>query len=55
VTNRFGFPSIIIDKTKDSEQLSDLLWSDPIGRKGDSAPKLGNTKNNNLSNIITIF
>ncbi len=39
--NRFSFPSIILDKTKSSEQLSDLLWSDPALRGSSGVPKLG--------------
>ncbi len=43
--NRFSFPSIILDKTKSSEQLSDLLWSDPLSRKDPEIPNLGCTFN----------
>ncbi len=40
--NRFSFASIILDKEKASEQLSDLMWSDPLLRdKSKTVPALG--------------
>ena len=39
--NRFSFPSIILDETKSSEQLSDLMWSDPIKRIDEALPANG--------------
>lgn len=50
---RFGYASIISDGTKSSEQLSDMLWSDPVDPKKSAALGCRPNKNRGIGCLFS--